>query len=194
MNLWNIRISELYPGDEEDPYHPHPQHGRRSSSRLLQTCTGKRWLQVPRSWATAAAHVAQLGLKYVHNDTCYPALLVIGQFLDALNSGKYDLEHTRPAHHPDGRRLPCFQLHPPAAQGAGQGRLPGHIPVASLNFSGLEKDSGFQMTLPLARTRAGLHLLWRYAHAPCATRPPPMRTKRASADNAGGQVGGAFGP
>ena len=28
--------------------------------------------------------VAQLGLKYVHNDTCYPALLVIGQFLDAL--------------------------------------------------------------------------------------------------------------
>ena len=38
--------------------------------------------------------VAQLGLKYVHNDTCYPALLVIGQFLDALNSGKYDLEHT----------------------------------------------------------------------------------------------------
>ena len=38
--------------------------------------------------------VAQLGLKYVHNDTCYPALLVIGQFLDALNSGKYDLDHT----------------------------------------------------------------------------------------------------
>ena len=36
----------------------------------------------------------QLGLKYVHNDTCYPALLVIGQFLDALNSGKYDLDHT----------------------------------------------------------------------------------------------------
>ena len=35
--------------------------------------------------------VAQLGLKYVHNDTCYPALLVIGQFLDALNSGKYEI-------------------------------------------------------------------------------------------------------
>ena len=39
--------------------------------------------------------VAQLGLKYVHNDTCYPALLVIGQFLDALNSGKYDLDTPR---------------------------------------------------------------------------------------------------
>ena len=32
--------------------------------------------------------VAELGLKYVHNDTCYPALLVIGQFLDALDSGQ----------------------------------------------------------------------------------------------------------
>ena len=40
------------------------------------------------------SQVAQLGLKYVHNDTCYPALLVIGQFLDALQSGKYDLDHT----------------------------------------------------------------------------------------------------
>ena len=71
--------------------------------------------------------VAQLGLKYVHNDTCYPALLVIGQFLDALNSGKYDLDHTALL----------------ITQTGG--------PVASLNFSGLEKDSGFQMTLPLAR-------------------------------------------
>ena len=34
--------------------------------------------------------VAQTGLKYVHNDTCYPALLVIGQFIYALQSGKYD--------------------------------------------------------------------------------------------------------
>ena len=40
------------------------------------------------------SQVSELGLKYVHNDTCYPALLVIGQFLDALNSGKYDLDHT----------------------------------------------------------------------------------------------------
>jgi hypothetical protein len=45
------------------------------------------------------SQVCELGLKYVHNDTCYPALLVIGQFLDALGSGKYDLDHTalRPA-------------------------------------------------------------------------------------------------
>ncbi len=43
--------------------------------------------------------VAQLGLKYVHNDTCYPALLVIGQFLDALNSGSM-IWTTRPCSSP----------------------------------------------------------------------------------------------
>ena len=34
--------------------------------------------------------IAELGLKYVHNDTCYPAILCIGQFMKALQSGKYD--------------------------------------------------------------------------------------------------------
>ncbi len=38
--------------------------------------------------------IAQVGLKYVHNDTCYPALLVIGQFIHALQSGKYDVNKT----------------------------------------------------------------------------------------------------
>ena len=36
--------------------------------------------------------VVENGLKYVHNDTCYPALLVIGQMIDALKSGNYDLD------------------------------------------------------------------------------------------------------
>ncbi len=34
------------------------------------------------------------GLKHVHNDACFPALCVIGQFLDALKSGKYDVDRT----------------------------------------------------------------------------------------------------
>ena len=40
------------------------------------------------------ASVVEQGLKYVHNDTCYPALLVIGQMIDALKSGKYDVHKT----------------------------------------------------------------------------------------------------
>ena len=39
---------------------------------------------------TSGKHIIDKGLKYVHNDTCYPALIVIGQLLDALESGKYD--------------------------------------------------------------------------------------------------------
>ena len=40
------------------------------------------------------ANVVNAGLKYVHNDICYPAQLVIGQFLDALQTGRYDADHT----------------------------------------------------------------------------------------------------
>ena len=39
---------------------------------------------------TTGPEISDTGLKYVHNDTCYPAILVIGQFIDALQSGKYD--------------------------------------------------------------------------------------------------------
>ena len=94
--------------------------------------------------------VAQLGLKYVHNDTCYPALLVIGQFLDALNSGKYDLEHTALLITQTGggcRASNYIKLLRKALVKAGYG----NIPVASLNFSGLEKDSGLPLTIPLLR-------------------------------------------
>ena len=34
------------------------------------------------------------GLKYVNNDACYPSIIVIGQMIDALKSGKYDLNNT----------------------------------------------------------------------------------------------------
>ena len=37
-------------------------------------------------------HIKETGLKYTHNDACYPAIIVIGQFIDALQSGKYDTD------------------------------------------------------------------------------------------------------
>ncbi len=93
------------------------------------------------------SQVAELGLKYVHNDTCYPALLVIGQFLDALGSGKYDLDHTSLIITQTGggcRASNYIHLLRKALAKAGYGQ----VPVVSLNFSGLEKDSGFPMTIP----------------------------------------------
>jgi len=123
--------------------------------------------------------VAQLGLKYVHNDTCYPALLVIGQFLDALNSGKYDRSHG-PAHHPDRRRLPCFQLHPPAPQSSGQGGL---SPDPRCQPELLR--SGKRQRLPddpaAGPPRAGLHF---HGDMLCALRNQvaPYENKKGAAD------------
>jgi len=96
------------------------------------------------------SQVSELGLKYVHNDTCYPALLVIGQFLDALNSGKYDLDHTALIITQTGggcRASNYIHLLRKALVKAGYPQ----VPVVSLNFSGLEKDSGFPMTVPFMR-------------------------------------------
>lgn len=103
-----------------------------------------------RCLAPGGHAVAQEGLKYVHNDTCYPALLVIGQFINALKSGKYDLDHTALLITQTGggcRASNYIHLLRKALVKAG---FP-QVPVASLNFSGLEKDSGFQLTLPLIR-------------------------------------------
>lgn len=94
--------------------------------------------------------VAQEGLKYVHNDTCYPALLVIGQFIDALKSGRYDLDHTALLITQTGggcRASNYIHLLRKALVKAGFAQ----VPVASLNFSGLEKDSGFKITIPMVR-------------------------------------------
>ena len=90
------------------------------------------------------------GLKYVHNDTCVPALLVIGQFIDALHSGKYDLNKVALAITQTGggcRASNYIFLLRKALKKAGLD----HIPVISVNMSGLEKASGFTLTLPLIR-------------------------------------------
>ncbi len=93
--------------------------------------------------------IAQEGLKYVHNDTCYPALLVIGQFITALKSGRYDLDRTALLITQTGggcRASNYIHLLRKALYKAGFE----NIPVASLNFSGLERDSGFSLTIPMA--------------------------------------------
>lgn len=88
------------------------------------------------------------GLKYVHNDTCYPALLTIGQMISSLKSGQYDLEHTALMMSQTGggcRASNYIFLLRKALKNAGMEQ----IPVISVNLSGLEKNSGFKMTLPL---------------------------------------------
>ena len=87
------------------------------------------------------------GLKHVHNDTCFPALCVTGQFIDALKSGKYDPEHTAVLITQSGGGCRASN-YIPLIRKALKAEFP-HVPVVSLNFAGLEKDSGFPVNAKL---------------------------------------------
>lgn len=98
--------------------------------------------------------VVDEGLKNVHNDTCYPALLVIGQFMDALKSGKYDVNKTALLITQTGGGCRASNyIH--LLRKCMDKNFP-QVPVVSLNFSGLEKDSAFKIT-------AGMFLKMLYA-------------------------------
>jgi len=94
--------------------------------------------------------VVRKGLKYVHNDTCYPALLVIGQMIDALDSGQYDLKRVALAITQTGggcRASNYIHLLRKALNKAGYT----DIPIVSLNLKGMNKNSGFRITLRMLR-------------------------------------------
>lgn len=88
------------------------------------------------------------GLRYVHNDACYPAILVVGQIMEALRSGQYDLTHTSVIITQTGggcRATNYIAFIRKALQDAGMG----HIPVMSLNASGTEESPGFKVTMAM---------------------------------------------
>ena len=87
------------------------------------------------------------GLKYVHNDACYPALCVIGQFMRALKSGRYDVDKTAVLITQSGGGCRASN-YIPLIRKALRTEFP-QVPVLSLNFSGLEKDSGVEIKLSM---------------------------------------------
>ena len=91
-----------------------------------------------------------IGLKYVNNDACYPSLIVVGQIMEALLSGKYDLSKTAIVITQTGggcRATNYIGFIRRALEKAG---LP-NIPVLSLSASGIEKNPGFSYTLPMLK-------------------------------------------
>lgn len=90
------------------------------------------------------------GLKYVHNDACYPSILTIGQIMSALKSGRYDLSKTAVIISQTGggcRASNYIGFIRKALKDADMAQ----IPVISMNAGGLEKSEGFKLTLPLLR-------------------------------------------
>ncbi len=91
------------------------------------------------------------GLKYVNNDACYPALITVGQMMNGLLSGKYDLNRTALLISQTGggcRATNYIGFIRKALKNAG---MP-DIPVISINASGLEKNPGFKLSPKLAHT------------------------------------------
>ena len=90
------------------------------------------------------------GLKYVNNDACYPSIIVVGQMIHALKSGKYDLNNTSLIISQTGggcRATNYIGFLRKALKEAGFG----NIPVLSFNALGMEKQPGFKITYKLIK-------------------------------------------
>ncbi len=90
------------------------------------------------------------GLKYVNNDACFPSLVTVGMIMDAVNSGKYDVDHLAIIMTQTGggcRASNYVGFIRRALEKAGYPQ----IPVISLNLSALESNPGFKITLSLAQ-------------------------------------------
>ena len=89
------------------------------------------------------------GLQYVNNDACYPSILVIGELISALKSGKYDLNKTAVMISQTGgscRATNYLGFLKKAIKDSGFEK----VPILSLNANGFEKQEGFKITLSLA--------------------------------------------
>ncbi len=93
-------------------------------------------------------HTVETGLKYVNNDACYPSILTTGQMIEALESGKYDLNKTALIMSQTGggcRATNYIGFIRKALKDAGFEQ----VPVISFNVVGMEKNAGFKLTIPM---------------------------------------------
>ncbi len=119
-----------------------------------------------------------MGLKYVNNDACYPSLIVVGQIMDALLSGKYDLNKTAVIITQTGggcRATNYIGFIRRALEKAGMSQ----IPVISLNLGGIEKNPGFHMNLELLM-RAAYSAVFGDIFMRCVYRMRPYEKEKGS--------------
>ena len=94
-------------------------------------------------------HTIETGLKYVNNDACYPSIITTGQFIEALQSGEYDVNKTAIIMSQTGggcRATNYIGFIRKALKDAGFEQ----VPVISFNVVGMEKNPGFKITISLA--------------------------------------------
>ena len=127
-----------------------------------------------------------VGLKYVNNDACFPSIIIVGQIMEALLSGKYDLSKTAVVITQTGggcRASNYIGFIRRALQKAG---IP-HIPVVSLSFSGIETNSGFKYT-PKVLKRALMALQYGDVYMNVLYRTRPYEAVPGSANELAAKV------
>ena len=95
-------------------------------------------------------HAVDVGLKYVNNDACYPSLIVVGMIMDALESGRYDLNRTAVIISQTGGGCRASNYISFIRRALGKAGME-QIPVISLNLSGMEENPGFKISYPLIK-------------------------------------------
>lgn len=121
-----------------------------------------------------------VGLKYVNNDACYPSLMVVGQIMDAILSGKYDTDKLAVIISQTGggcRASNYIGFIRKALKKAGYS----HIPVISINLSGLEGNPGFKIT-PLLALRCIYGVVFGDIFMKCVYRLRPYEAIPGSTD------------
>ncbi len=125
-------------------------------------------------------HAVDMGLKYVNNDACYPSLIVVGQIMDALLSGKYDLNKVAVIMSQTGggcRATNYIGFIRRALEKAGMEQ----IPVISLNLAGIESNPGFHLNAELLM-RAAYSALFGDIFMRCVYRMRPYEKEPGSVD------------
>ena len=125
-------------------------------------------------------HSVDVGLKYVNNDACYPSLLVVGQIMEALLSGKYDVNKTAIIMSQTGggcRATNYVGFIRRALKKAGMEQ----IPVISLNLNGMETNPGFHLNADLM-LRASVGAAFGDIFMKCVYRMRPYEATPGSVD------------
>lgn len=125
----------------------------------------------------------QEGLNFVNNDACYPAIITIGQLIDALKSGDYDVDNTSVMMTQTGGGCRATNYIPLLRKALHDAGFP-QVPVVSIStgISGTETNKGFRYTLPML-ARLGIALLYGDLFQKLLYRTRPYEAEKGSADD-----------
>lgn len=125
-------------------------------------------------------HAVDTGLKYVNNDACYPSLIVVGQIMNALNSGRYDLNKVAVIITQTGGGCRATNYIGFIRRALAKAGLE-HIPVISLNMNGMETNSGFKLNADML-LRAVYGAIFGDIFMRCLYRMRPYEKEKGSAN------------